>query len=113
MKFSLGYLLETEEIVPVQDFKANDVGHLDVKMYPCDTAGNIITDQFIENPKDLIGKDLSVILKIDGAKGLPGRIAESYAQYNFFGQPLQKTSQEKGINPNYNDSTVGKNVQFN
>ena len=93
--------------MPIQDFKANDVGHLDVKLYPCTQDGAIIEDKFVEDPNELVGQQMFVLFKIDGAKGLPGRIAESFAQYEFLGGDLQKTTQTKGINPIYQSSAIG------
>jgi hypothetical protein len=105
--FSLGYLLETEEVVPIHDFRGLDIGHLDVKLYPCDQEGQIITD-YIEDPKALIGKDLNILAKIDGAKGLPGNISESYATYKIMHSESHETEIKKGINPNYGDINVGQ-----
>ena len=104
-------MLETDETVPIQDLKGHDIGHIHVQIYPCDVGGVLMEEKFVENPKDLIGQDLNLLVKIVGAKGLAGSVSESFAQCSFY-DPFRInadlwTERKSGINPYYNHSSQG------
>ena len=103
-------MLETDEILAVQDLKGHDVGHIHVQLFPCDPDGTPTTEKFVENPKDLIGQDLNLLVKIVAAKGLAGSIAESFAQINLFDKfhvPNVLTDRKSGINPSFDHTQKG------
>ena len=82
---SLGYLLEVREQLEITDFKGQDVGLLNVELLPCDRKGRVYKeddDVWVENPSDLIGRDLHFIVKISSARGLPSKYTVSALRFN-------------------------------
>jgi kinesin family protein 1 len=71
----------------VTDFRGNELCLLSVEVLPCDQKGKEFNETYqmvVDNPKDLINKDLYFKLKIIGANGLPPRFNDVFCKYKFF-----------------------------
>ncbi|EDO42435.1 predicted protein, partial [Nematostella vectensis] len=103
----LAYKIEFEESVAITDHKGNELGKLQVEAFPCTKSGNedIDDDDFIEDPEELVGKELFFNLKIPYARGLPQRFGgKTFCKFMFYiDKEYTKTPVIEGtINPNYN-----------
>lgn len=100
---SLGYLIETQEKLPITDFKGNDEGYLQVEINPCNAKGGEIDDNdFVEDPKELVGKSLNFKILIPHARGLNAKYDKTYASYRFYlDEDACKTEMVGGSNPEY------------
>uniref|UniRef100_A0A915D7L4 Kinesin-like protein n=1 Tax=Ditylenchus dipsaci TaxID=166011 RepID=A0A915D7L4_9BILA len=74
---------------------------LSVCFMPCNPAGKEILGEFVENPSELVKKNLAFKIKILSALGLPRRIDQSYCTYTFFDRGETKTNKASGSNPAY------------
>jgi kinesin family protein 1 len=80
---SLAYMVESDEQLPVTDFKGQERGQLSVGLYPCTPQGKEITGEFVDSPQDLVGKNLSFKVKIHSAVGLPNKfVMVIYIRHN-------------------------------
>ena len=60
---------------------------------PCDPKGKEYTeadDKFVENPDDLVGRNIDFKVKIINARGLPSRFTVSYKLLFFFFHYLKR-----------------------
>ncbi|XP_064643927.1 kinesin-like protein KIF28 isoform X2 [Lineus longissimus] len=83
----LSYKIELREQLEITDFKANEVGLLNVEVIPCDAKGKEYTEQddvFLEDPLELIGTDCNFVVKLNSARGLPNKYTAVYAKYLFY-----------------------------
>lgn len=81
---SLAYLIEMKSQLEIIDLRGNEVGLLNVELVPCDEQGHAFTEYsylWIDNPQDLIGKDLHFYFKILSARGLPPRFTDIQCRY--------------------------------
>ncbi|XP_078377646.1 kinesin-like protein KIF28 [Oculina patagonica] len=83
---SLAYLIEVEESLVITDHKGNEKGHLQIEAYPCDASFSEDLDDYVEDPKELIGKALYFKLKIPYARGLPAIFGkgETFCKYKLY-----------------------------
>ncbi|XP_073236742.1 kinesin-like protein KIF28P [Porites lutea] len=102
---SLAYKIEVEESLTITDHKGNEQGHLQIEAYPCDDKGNEDGDDFVEDPKELIGQSLYFKLKIPHARGLPARFGkgETHCKFKLYlDHEYSVTGRVSGtINPSY------------
>lgn len=102
---SLAYMIEVEETLSITDYKGNDQGRLQVEAYPCDKTGNEDIDDFVEDPKELIGNPLYFKLRIPHARGLPARFAkgETWCKFKLYldNEPAVTGRVSGTINPAY------------
>lgn len=99
---SLAYLVETDEKIPITDFKGNDQGYLSVEVRPCDANWNNIEDDFIDNPQQLVGRNLYCKIKITQALGIHPKYEKTFCSYKFYlDDTATKTSEMPGQNPVY------------
>lgn len=100
---SLGYLIETQEKLPITDFKGNDEGYLQVEINPCNSSGGDLgDDDFVDNPQELVGKSLSFKILIPHARGLNSKYDKTFASYRFYlDEDPTKTEMVAGSNPEY------------
>ncbi|XP_022241347.1 kinesin-like protein KIF28P [Limulus polyphemus] len=83
----LAFLVEQKEQLEITDFKGTEVGIMNVEVVPCTEDGKEYTeddDVFIDNPSELIGKDLHFIVKIHGCRGLPNKYRDTRCKYHVF-----------------------------
>ncbi|KAI6176971.1 Kinesin-like protein [Aphelenchoides bicaudatus] len=73
---SLAYLVEQDEQYPILDVQGTETGQLSVALTPCNSNGKEILGEFVDDPKELIGKNLGFKVKILAATGLPRRLDE-------------------------------------
>jgi hypothetical protein len=62
-----------KERLPIFDFRAREIGHLDVKIWPASSKDKII------------GSDLTVHVEIKAAKGLPASVDSTFVKYSLLG----------------------------
>uniref|UniRef100_A0A914ZNN9 Kinesin-like protein n=2 Tax=Parascaris univalens TaxID=6257 RepID=A0A914ZNN9_PARUN len=103
---SLAYLIEHEEQLPIFDFGGQDLGRLTIALTPCTTSGKEILGEYVEDPMELVGKNLSFKVKIVSAIGLPRRIDKSFCKYRFYDRPVTITSAVIGSNAAYAHETA-------
>ena len=73
---SLSYLIELEETLAITNYKGAEMGNLRVEIIPCKPDFSEITeedDMFVDEPNQLVGKDVHFKLKLKSAYGLPTR----------------------------------------
>lgn len=66
-------MVELDEQFSIMDVNGSEVGLLCVSLIPCSTSGKEILGEFVEEPNELINKNLSFKVKILSAMGLPRR----------------------------------------
>lgn len=102
---SLAYLIEVEESLTITDPKGNEKGQLQVEAYPCDGNFSEDLDDFVEDPKELIGRGLYFKLKIPHARGLPAIFGkgETWCKYKLYlDKEHSRTKTVSGtMNPSY------------
>ncbi|XP_077993433.1 kinesin-like protein KIF28 [Glandiceps talaboti] len=84
---SLAYLIDLKESMEITDYKGKELGILEVEAAPLNAKGKEITDAddvFVEDPKDLVGGNVSFILKLHAARGLPSKYTDVYCKYSFY-----------------------------
>lgn len=79
---SLAYLIEQDEQYPILDVQGTETGQLSVSLTPCNSNGKEILGEFVEDPNELVGKNLGFKVKILAATGLPRRLDEVVALNN-------------------------------
>ncbi|KAI0212276.1 Kinesin-like protein KIF28P [Lamellibrachia satsuma] len=99
---SLAYMMEIEENMQVMDYRGMEQGHLQVVIIPCKKDGTELTDDYVDDPEELVGKDLHFKVKILNAQGLPGKFVSTCCKYKMYldGQPTT-TKEVAGMNPEY------------
>ncbi|XP_067130664.1 kinesin-like protein KIF28 isoform X2 [Centruroides vittatus] len=83
----LAYLVELKEQLEIIDYKGSEVGMMNVEIVPCSPEGLEYTendDMFIDNPLELIERDLHFIFKIHGCRGLPTRFTDIHCRYRVY-----------------------------
>ncbi|XP_053376862.1 kinesin-like protein KIF28P [Mercenaria mercenaria] len=102
---SLAYMLDIEEqMIGIYDYQARLVGHLGVCLVPCTEDGEEMSDELsVEEPLDLLHKDISFKVKIKGSIGIPKRFKSSWCHYIFqTEQDRIYTDEVHGVVPKYN-----------
>ncbi|KAK2141557.1 hypothetical protein LSH36_1080g00009 [Paralvinella palmiformis] len=99
---SLAYMIDMKEKLQITDFKGQNQGQLDIEIFPCTKDGKEIVDDFVDDPNELVGKEMHVIVKILQARGIPKKFKMSFCRYKFYldDQPM-KSAEGTGINPEY------------
>lgn len=101
---SLAHKLDVEESLTVINYKGVELGHLECAILPCKANGDALPeDDFIDEPEEMIGKELNFKMQVKLARGLPGNLATSFCQYKFYlDDAYVKTPEKDGMNPDYN-----------
>ncbi|XP_064648285.1 kinesin-like protein KIF28P isoform X2 [Lineus longissimus] len=109
---SIGYLIEVEENLTITDFKGNEQGHMVVEIRPCNKQWADLDDEFVDDPIELVGKDLYFKLKIQNILGLPAKFGSSYCKFRFYLDEKESSTKIVAgtINPNFD---YEKNYGFN
>ncbi|XP_062517829.1 kinesin-like protein KIF28P isoform X2 [Corticium candelabrum] len=85
---SLTYMIELEEYLVINDYKANEQGHMEVKVVPCTNEGHEATDDddlFVDDPEDLVDQKMTFAVKIPCIRGLPSKFSTNvYCKYKFY-----------------------------
>ncbi|XP_077966673.1 kinesin-like protein KIF28 [Styela clava] len=105
----LAYMIDMSQQFPLLGYAGDSVGVINGSLVPCDSKGKEITDddnaEFIDDPKELIGRKYKVKVKIDNARGLPKRFKDVYVKYDMFLETDNKTKVINGTaNPDFNYS---------
>ncbi|XP_052801903.1 kinesin-like protein KIF28P [Mya arenaria] len=102
---SLAFNIDLEEKLVISDFKGHDQGHVDVAIVPCTSDFKPVSeDDFVEDPKELIGKPLYFKINLVASQGLPANIDKSFCRYKFYlDKDYVQTDEISGtINPQFN-----------
>ncbi|XP_013402033.1 kinesin-like protein KIF28P [Lingula anatina] len=100
---SLGYLIDTDEHLSITDFRGIEHGRMQVQALPCDTKWKPIEDDFVEDPYELVGKQLNFKMKIGKVGGIPSKYEKVYVSYKFYLDDTPAVSKEmSGVNMDFN-----------
>ncbi|VDD90619.1 unnamed protein product [Enterobius vermicularis] len=103
---SLAFMIEYEHDEDIRDFHGEVLGMLSVALSPCSSSGKEIIGEFLENPYEMVGKNVSFKIKIKGCTGLPQSVEKSRCKYQFFNQGETETQLVSGRSPEYNHEAV-------
>uniref|UniRef100_A0A1I8A2J7 Kinesin-like protein n=1 Tax=Steinernema glaseri TaxID=37863 RepID=A0A1I8A2J7_9BILA len=98
---SLAYMIELEDTFRIFDFQDSDMGQLSIAIVPCTVSGKDIKGDFVQEPNEMVGKNIGFKVKILAATGLPRRIEKSFCRYTFFDQPEVQTPLVAGTTAAY------------
>ncbi|XP_033759961.1 kinesin-like protein KIF13A isoform X2 [Pecten maximus] len=100
---SLAYKCSIEENADIHDHKTQIKGHLQLEVVPCDKNKQPVEDiELLEDTSELVGKDLTFMLKVNGARGLPTNIQQSYCKFKFYlDNDYTQTEEVTGIAPDF------------
>merc|ERR1712187_1011211 len=92
------------------------IGKVDIMWTPLvspdDEDEELPATEFVEDPKLLIGKEITYRCNIGTVEGLDMRVEKAYIQYEFFGELFTtNTVEETTAAPNFNYSFVSLHVQ--
>ncbi|WKX99065.1 hypothetical protein Q1695_014160 [Nippostrongylus brasiliensis] len=97
----LAYLMDSEETYPITDCQGNELGELRVLLSPCNSSGKELIGEYVDDPKEIVGKSYGFMVKIQSARGLPRRIDKSSFKYSFFNGKEVSTPLLSGSNPSF------------
>ncbi|GFS78922.1 kinesin-like protein KIF28P [Nephila pilipes] len=83
----LAYMVELKEQLEIVDYKGTEVGIMNIEVIPCTPQGKEYTehdDMFVDNPNELIGKDLHFMVNLLGCRGLPSRFNDITCRYKVY-----------------------------
>ncbi|OWF56723.1 Kinesin-like protein KLP6 [Mizuhopecten yessoensis] len=100
---SLAYKCSIEENADIHDHKTQIKGHLQLEVIPCDNNKQPLGDiALLEDTADLVGKDLTFLLKVNGARGLPTNIKQSFCKFKFYlDNDYTQTKESVGTTPDF------------
>ncbi|XP_041367866.1 kinesin-like protein KIF28P [Gigantopelta aegis] len=100
---SLAYLIELQESFKITDYRGAEHGVLTVEMVPCTSNWKPIEEDYVEDPNELLGKELNFIVKIPHARGLPSQFVQTFCKYKFYlDKQASETEMISGtMNPNF------------
>ncbi|XP_069103426.1 kinesin-like protein KIF28P [Argopecten irradians] len=100
---SLAYKCSIEENADIHDYKTTIKGHLQLEVIPCDKNRQPLEDaELLEETSDLVGQNLTFMLKVNGARGLPTNIKQSFCKLKFYlDNDYTQTSEVAGIAPDF------------
>jgi hypothetical protein len=86
---SLGYLIDMDETLQITDYQGNSQGNIKVKIVPCNTNGKPFEegaeDGYVEDPDELIGKQMQFKIMIEYARGIPTRFTKGvHCKFRFY-----------------------------
>ncbi|XP_072041898.1 kinesin-like protein KIF28P [Amphiura filiformis] len=105
---SLAYLIEIEELLGVTDYRGMEQGLVKIDIFPCADDGSELQDEdFVDDPKELLGKSATFKISISNARGLPSRICKSQCKYKFYLDRGHSTQEISGTrNPDFNHTEI-------
>ncbi|XP_062578631.1 kinesin-like protein KIF28P isoform X1 [Saccostrea cucullata] len=107
---STSYMISMKEQLDVIDYRGYEVGKVNIELVPCDKSGKEISEDevFVEDPSELIGKDVFFKLKLENAMGLPSKFTDLYAKYifNHEQKPYETKKLSNTINPQWKFNQV-------
>ncbi|XP_067143109.1 kinesin-like protein KIF28 [Centruroides vittatus] len=83
----LAYRVEIKEQLEIIEYRGAEVGIMNIEIVPCSSTGKEYTesdDMFIDDPKDLIGKEFHFVVKILSCNGLPARFFDINCRYRLY-----------------------------
>ncbi|XP_035212141.1 kinesin-like protein KIF28P [Stegodyphus dumicola] len=103
----LAYMVELKEQLEIVDYKGAEVGIMNIEVVPCTAQGKEYTehdDMFVDNPNELIGKDLHFMVKLLGCRGLPSRFNDIRCKYKVYLDTEDNTTEviSDTSNPDFN-----------
>uniref|UniRef100_S4RVC2 Kinesin-like protein n=1 Tax=Petromyzon marinus TaxID=7757 RepID=S4RVC2_PETMA len=97
----LSHQLAVSETYPVLDCHGQKQGHLRVLIQPCDSDGAPKRQQ-VGDPNELIGKQLHLLIRILGARGIPEHFTKTHCRFKLFCEDEDETAEVASSNPDYN-----------
>eukprot|EP00105_Crassostrea_gigas_P029707 XP_011451723.1 PREDICTED: kinesin-like protein KIF28P isoform X2 [Crassostrea gigas] len=100
---SLSHKLDIEETLTVTNYQGKENGHIEIEVMPCTTKGGPLgEDDFLDDPKELVGKELNFKFKINFGRGLPSNMRQSCCKFKFYlDNQYSSTAFVDGMNPEY------------
>jgi len=68
--------MDMSDTVPIRDYRGNEVGMMLVEAQPCSDDGVVLTEDFVEDPKELRGRKLKFRITIAKLMGLPRKFSD-------------------------------------
>jgi len=103
---SLSYHIDMVEQVQITDYRGAEVGVVNVEILPCNKKGKEYTekdDVWVDDPAELVGRDLHFLIKITSARGLPAKFTDYCARFQVYNDDMLETKRIKDtINPDWN-----------
>lgn len=100
---SLSHKLDIEETLTVTNYQGKENGHIEIEVTPCTSKGSPLgEDDFLDDPKELVGKELNFKFKINFGRGLPPNMKQSCCKFKFYlDNQYSSTAFVDGMNPEY------------
>ena len=102
---SLSYMIEFEDAVDVCDYKGRVEGVLQVHIQPCNVDGSLPSeddDMFVEDPADLLGARVDVIVSIVRGRGFDPKYSNGiFCKFDFYGNPGESTMVQGTSDPEF------------
>nr|XP_022300390.1 kinesin-like protein KIF28P isoform X2 [Crassostrea virginica] len=100
---SLSHKLDIEETLTVTNYQGKENGHIEIEIMPCTPKGEGLgEDDFLDDPKELVGKELNFKFKINFGRGLPSNMRQSCCKFKFYlDNQYTSTAYGDGMNPEY------------
>nr|XP_022323498.1 kinesin-like protein KIF28P isoform X1 [Crassostrea virginica] len=107
---STSYMIAMKEQLDIIDYRGYEVGKINIELVPCNKSGKEFAEDevFVEDPSELVGKEIFFKLKLENGMGLPTRFTDLYAKYIFNHEPKPFETKKLGntINPQWAFSQV-------
>ncbi|CAM1328548.1 Uncharacterised protein g9786 [Pycnogonum litorale] len=108
---ALSYKMDMKEQLSITNYRGSEIGVLELEVTPCDSQGKVysnIDDEFVDNPMDLVGKDLHFRVNIKCCRGLPGRYTEYWCKFKIYNDKQDNETERKDgtTNPDFNYSKL-------
>lgn len=107
---ALSQLVEIENEFAIVDYKGDEQGKLSVEIYPESPVEGADPPDYLNDAKELIGKDVNFRVRIPYATGIPDKYSNQvYSCFSFLDQPMDTPSCEvKSTNPKFKFEHVFK-----
>ena len=96
---------EFEDAVDVCDYKGRVEGVLQVHIQPCNVDGSLPSeddDMFVEDPADLLGARVDVIVSIVRGRGFDPKYSNGiFCKFDFYGNPGESTMVQGTSDPEF------------
>jgi hypothetical protein len=98
-------MIEFEDAVDVCDYKGRVEGVLQCHIQPCNVDGSLPSedeDMFVEDPSDLLGARVDVIVSIVRGRGFDPKFANGiFCKFDFYGNPGETTMVQGTSDPEF------------
>ncbi|XP_076810506.1 kinesin-like protein KIF28 isoform X2 [Clavelina lepadiformis] len=91
---SLAYLMDTEDNLAIRSFRGTEEGLMSIEALPFSEAGELLVDEYVEEPGELVGKSIQFMINVKKILALPKRYHKVWCQYKFLLSDEWNKSQE-------------------